>query len=61
VELFETYTAGVSLTDAAMCMNLEVFVKHSDIVRYFLVIEIFYCANTTAFHMSDWKISEGGH
>jgi len=21
----------------------------------------FQCANTTAFHMSDWKFSEGGH
>jgi len=53
------YTARVSLTDAAMCMNLiRVFVEHSD-VRYFLVIVIFYCANTTAFHMSDWKMSEG--
>jgi len=29
--------------------------KHSDIVRYFLVIAFFYCANTTAFHMHDWK------
>jgi len=26
-----------------------IFVKHSDIVRYFLGIVIFYCANTTAF------------
>jgi len=59
VELFVWYTAGVSLTDAAICMNLIIFVKHGDIVCYFLVIEIFYCANTTAFHMPDWKISEG--
>jgi len=29
-------------------------------VRYFLVIVIFYCANTTAFHMSDWKIAIWG-
>jgi len=36
-----------------------IFVRRSDIVRYFLVIVIFYCANTTAFPMSDWKISEG--
>jgi len=34
--------------------------KHSDIACYFLVIEIFYCANTTAFRMPDWKISESG-
>jgi len=27
-------------------------------VRYFLVIVIFYCVNTTAFHMPDWKFSE---
>jgi len=25
-----------------------------------LVIVIFYCANTAAFHMPDWKASEGG-
>jgi len=36
-----------------------VFVKHSDMVRYFLDIVFFYCANTTEFSMSDWKISEG--
>jgi len=37
-----------------------IFVKHSAIVRYFLDIVIFYCANTTAFPLSDyWKISEG--
>jgi len=29
-------------------------------VRYFLVIVIFYCANTTAYRMSDRKFSEGG-
>jgi len=51
-------TARVSLTDAAMCMDLTN--EHSDVVRYFIVIVIFYCANTTAFHMSDWKFSEGG-
>jgi len=50
----------VSLTDAAVCMSLIVFVKHSDIACYFLAVEIFYCATTTAFHMPDWKISEGG-
>jgi len=44
-------TAGAFFTDAAMCMNLIVFVQHSDILRYFSVIEIFYCANTIAFHM----------
>jgi len=27
--------------------------QHSDMVPYFIVIVIFYCANTTAFHMSD--------
>jgi len=43
-----------------MWMNLIVFVKNSDIVRYFLVIEILYCANATAFHMPDWTFSEGG-
>ena len=59
VELFVSYTAGVSLY-AAMCMNLIVFVKHSDIVCYFLVIEILYCVMATALHMPDWKISEGG-
>jgi len=35
-------------------------VQHSDIVRYFIVVVIFYCTNTTAFHISDWKFSEGG-
>jgi len=60
VELFVACTVGVSLTDAAMCINLIVFVKNSDIVHYFLVIEIFYWANVTAFHMSNWKISEEG-
>jgi len=60
VELFVSYTAGVSLTDAAMCMNLIIFVKQSDIVCYFLVIEIFYCPNKIAFHMLDWKISKAG-
>jgi len=60
VELLVSYTAGDSLTDAAMCMNLVVFVKHSDIVCYFLITEILYCAKATALHMPDWKISEGG-
>jgi len=36
-----------------------IFVKHIDIVRYFLDTVIFYCANTNAFPMSEWKISEG--
>ena len=40
--------------------NKWVLVQHSDVVRYFTVIVIFYCANTTAFHISDWKFSEGG-
>jgi len=50
----------VSLTDAAMCINLinDVF-KQSDTVRYFLEIVILYCAISAAFPMSDWKISEG--
>jgi len=61
VELFVSCTTGVSLTNAAMCMNSIVFVKHSDhIVCYFLVIEIVYCAKATALHMPDWKISQGG-
>jgi len=41
-------------------LNNWVFVQRSDIVSYFLVIVIFYCANATAFHMTGWKISEGG-
>jgi len=36
-----------------------IFVKHSDIVRYFLDNVIFYCTSTTALPMSDWKILEG--
>jgi len=53
-------TVRVSFTHAAMCINfINDFCKHSDIVRSFLDIVIFYCANTTAFPMSDWKISEG--
>jgi len=35
-------------------------VQHIDIVRYFIVIVIFYCTDTIAFHKSDWKFSEGG-
>jgi len=35
-------------------------VRHSDIVRYFLVMVIFCFANTTAFHMPDWKFSKWG-
>ena len=60
VDLFVSYMAGVFLTDAAMCVNLIIFVKHSDIVCYFLVIEILYCAKATTLRMPDWKISEGG-
>jgi len=48
VELFVAYTAGVCFTDTAMCIT---FVQDGDILRYFSVIEIFYCANTIAFHM----------
>ena len=59
MELFVAYTVEVLFADAAMCMNLIVFVQQSDILHYFLVIEIFYCANTIAFHIPDWKISEG--
>jgi len=40
--------------------NKCVFVKHSDIVSSFLVILTFYCANTAAFYISDWKNLEGG-
>jgi len=32
----------------------------SDIVCYFLVNVIFYCANTSSFHMPDRNFSEGG-
>jgi len=51
------YIAQVSITDAAMCMNLinEFLLSIVISLCYFLVIVIFYCANTTAFHMSDWK------
>jgi len=62
-------TARVSLTDAAMCMNLTA-VNASlfktvtryivNIVRYFLVIVILHCANKTALHIPDWKFSVGG-
>ena len=55
-------TARVSLTDATMCMNFineSLFKRSSDIVRHLLVIVIFYCANTTALDMPDWKVSEG--
>ena len=40
--------------------NKCVFVKHIGTASYVLVILIFYCAKTTAFHLSDWKIVEGG-
>jgi len=54
-------TARISLNDAAICINsMNVFVQHSDVVHYFLVIMIFCCANTTAFHMPYWKFSEWG-
>jgi len=38
---------------------VRVFVQHIDIVCYFSVIVIFYCANTTAFHMPDWNFRKG--
>jgi len=37
-----------------------VLVQHSRIQRYFLVIIICHSASTTAYHMPDWKYSEGG-
>jgi len=40
-------------------VNKLVFVKHS-YMCYFLVIAIFYCAITTAFHMHAWKFLEKG-
>ena len=54
-------TARVFLTDAAMCINLtnESWVN-TVISCYFVVTVIFYCSNTTAFDMSDWKFSKGG-
>ena len=53
--------AQVSLTDATICINLSkwVVVQHCDIVRYVFVIVIFYCANTTALYLPDWKYSKG--
>jgi len=35
-------------------------VQHSNILSHFLLVMIFYCANTTAFHIPHWKFSEGG-
>ena len=53
-------TARVSLTDAAMCMNLINESLFNIVISYvFLVMVICYYANTTAFHMPDWKFSEG--
>ena len=49
----DLYTAPVSLADANMSLKFKkfktvhewwVFVQHGDIVRYFLVIVVFYCA-----------------
>jgi len=40
--------------------NKWVLFQYSYIVCYFIGNVIFYCANTTAFHMSAWKFSEGG-
>jgi len=37
---------------------VSLFVKHSDIGCYSLAIVVFHCANTTAFHMPNWKFSE---
>jgi len=59
VELFE-YSTGLHGCYHVHEFNKCVFVKHSDIISYFLVILIFYCPNTTAFHISEWKILEGG-
>jgi len=58
VELF-VYGTGLHSCYHVHEFNKCVFVKHNDIISYFLVILIFYCANTTAFHISDWKILEG--
>jgi len=56
----DLYTAQVSFTDAGVCMNLtNESLLHSDTVRYFVLIVIFYCANTPALHMPDWEFSEG--
>ena len=33
--------------------------QHGDSLRYFSVIEIFYCANTIAFHMTNSKFRKG--
>ena len=47
----------VSLTDAAMCMNLINESLFSIVISlsYFLVIAIFYCAYITASHIPDWN------
>ena len=57
----DLHTAQGSLIDATICMNFknESLFQHNDIVCHFLVIVIFYCANTTTLHMPDWKFSEG--
>jgi len=59
VELF-VYGTGLHSYYHVHEFNKCIFVEHSDIITYFLVILIFYFANATAFHTSDWKILEGG-
>jgi len=59
VELF-VYGTGLHNYYHVHEFNKCVFLKRSDIISYILVILIFYCANTTAFQISDWKILEGG-
>jgi len=50
----------VSLTDAAMCMNLINEPLFNIVISYvILVVLIFHCANTTAFHMPNWKFLKG--
>jgi len=49
------HTASLHVHD----INKQVFVQHSDVVSYLLVIVIFYCGNTTEFHLPDGKFSEG--
>ena len=53
--------AMVSLTDAAMCMTLINESLFKIMISYVIFSHwIFYCANTNAIHMPDWKFSEGG-
>jgi len=63
VELFVYGTCLPHCCYDVHAFNKCVFVKHSDILTYFLVILIFYCANTTAFFIfltgKFWKGSIG--